>query len=156
MSVEGFVSTKHVELDGLNVGDVVSVHNIGEIFQRDCFPDVHADKDVASANSLSAGGARATHGRDFQTAAISIIEPSNSRRQNFFKLHTEQLPGTLIDNWLVEAARRGIQPHAEFHRFVFADDYDFDFVVQSVSDERPFKVECTMNIDAADFCDHVA
>src|SRR6476620_2233191 len=95
MAVERFAAAENVELHRFELGEVGSIENVVDVVERDRFPNVHADEDVAATDTLLRGravGANVGHG---QTPAISRAVGLELTLRNRVEPQAEHVPGTI-------------------------------------------------------------
>src|SRR5436190_4418749 len=71
VAVESVGAADDVEDDGVELAEIVALEDVGDVFERDGFPDVHANENVAAADALLGGGAAGADIEDGEAAAIA-------------------------------------------------------------------------------------
>src|SRR6478735_1009535 len=95
MPVERIAATDDVEHDRVILRQIVALQDISHVLQRDRFPNMHADENIAAANALLGGGAAGADIEDRQAAAITGIERLELVGVHDRELQTERVPGAV-------------------------------------------------------------
>ena len=83
---------------GPSVANVGPLENVGDVVQRDRFPDVHAHQHVARQNALAGGRTVGPNGRNAQPAAVArLVVLAELLGRDRLQFDAEQFPGGLVE-----------------------------------------------------------
>src|SRR6185369_9331817 len=95
MAVESVGAANDVEDDGVELGEVVALEDVGDVLDGNRFPDVHADEDIALADALLGSGAAGADVEDGETAAVASIQRLEVVLVHHGYLETDDIPGAI-------------------------------------------------------------